>query len=96
MKKEIPILKEDLMKTKMKLEAVKKAHSKKSNRYKQASLITEQKVAETIRIVGTDSNFLYNPHLISLLTLFQDDFDVDAEKELVRPVSEESFLQGCC
>ena len=70
------------------------SHSQKAQRYRQALLITEQKVAETIR---TDPDFLNkNPHLISLLSLFQerDDFDIDSEKEIVKPVKEDNFLTG--
>ena len=51
-------------------------------------------MAETIK---TDPSFLANnPHLISLLSLFQDrdDFDVDVENGIVKPVQEEFFLKA--
>ena len=37
-----------------------------------------------------------NPHLISLLSLFQDrdDFNVDTENDTVEPVQEQEFLKG--
>ena len=88
------MLQENLMKASKQLEALEKNQNQKFNRYRQAALVTEQKVAETIR---TDPSFLTNnPHLISLLSLFQerDDFDVDTENDTVKPVLEEDFLKG--
>ena len=64
------MLQENLMKASKQLEALEKNQNQKSNRYRQAALVTEQKVAETIR---TDPSFLTNnPHLISSLSLFQE------------------------
>ena len=94
LKKQLPNLQENLLKAKMELEAMQKAQNLKTNRFRKAALVTEQKVAETIR---TDPSFLTNnPHLISLLSLFQDrdDFNVDTENGMVRPVQEKDFLKG--
>ena len=94
LKGQLPALQETLMKTKMELAALQKSQTLKATRFRQAASVTEQKVAETIRY---DSNFLSNnPHLISLLALFQDrnDFNVDADNDTVEPVFEHEFLKG--
>ena len=55
--------------------------------------ITEKRLAEAISL---DPSYLKdNPHLVTLLALFQerDDFDVDTENQIIKPVHEESFLK---
>ena len=93
LRRELPALRESLTKANKNLEAAQKNNIQKMNRYKQAALITEQKVAESIH---TDSKSLNsNPHLIPLLALFQDrdDFEVDIANEAVKPVKEDLFLK---
>ena len=54
---------------------------------------TEHRVAEAIK---SDYSFLTdNPHFISLLALFQerDNFEVDVDQDIVKPIQEEGFLQ---
>ena len=91
--KELPILKEDLTKVKSQLSAVQKSVKQKSKQINQASSITEKRLAEAISL---DPSYLKdNPHLVTLLAIFQerDDFDVDTENEIVKPVHEETFLK---
>ena len=76
----------------MQLEIEKKNKKLKQTRQAHALKITELKVAESIK---SDPGFLKdNPHLISLLALFQEreDFEVDEENMSVKPVNEEQFL----
>ena len=94
LKNQLPTFQEELLKTKKEMEAMVKAQQIKNNVFRQAALVTEHKVAETIR---SGSSFLTDkPHLIPLLSLFQDrdDFNVDAENEMIKPVQEEDFLKG--
>ena len=56
-------------------------------------MITEKRLAEAISL---DPSYLRdNPHLVTLLAVFQerDDFNVDTENEVVKPVHEETFLK---
>ena len=87
-------MQEELLKTRKELEAMQKAQSIKTNLFRQAAQVTEHKVAETIR---TDPSFLTNsPHLVPLLSLFQDrdEFSIDTENDMVKPIVEEEFLKG--
>ena len=71
-----------------------KSQQIKTNLFKQAAQVTEHKVAETIK---SDPSFLTNnPHLIPLLSLFQDrdDFTIDAENDIVKPIQEDEFLKS--
>ena len=80
LKKELPILKENLTKAKSKLLAVQNTVKQKSKQISMASTITEKRLAEAISL---DPRYLKdNPHLVTLLALFQerDDFEVDTEK----------------
>ena len=92
LKDQLPPMQEELLKTKK--EAMQKAQSIKTNLFRQAAQVTEHKVAETIR---TDPSFLTNsPHLVPLLSLFQDrdEFSIDTENDMVKPIVEEEFLKG--
>ena len=94
LKEQLPAMQEELLKTRKEMEAMLKAQNIKSNIFRQAAQVTEHKVAETIR---TDPGFLTNnPHLIPLLSLFQDrdEFSIDAENDMVTPIREEEFLKG--
>ena len=91
--KEYPDLKEDLTKAKSKLVAVQKTVRQKTNQINQATVITEKRLAEAISL---DPSYLRdNPHLVTLLAVFQerDDFDVDTENGVVKPVHEDTFLK---
>ena len=88
----IPELQEDLIKTKSKLAAIQKTVRQKTNQINQAAGITEKRLAEAISL---DPAYLRdNPHLVTLLAVFQerDDFDVDTENDVVKPVHEDTFL----
>ena len=94
LRKELPILQEKLKKSSKQLEAERKNKKQKLARQTHALRITEQKVAESIR---SDPTFLSNnPHLIALLALFQEreDFEVDEENMIVKPVKEKDFLRA--
>ena len=93
LKKEYPKLKEDLTKAKSKMDAVQKTVRQKTNRINQATSITEKRLAEAISL---DPSYLRDtPHLVTLLAVFQerDDFDVDSENGVVKPVHEDTFLK---
>ena len=93
LKKELPVLQENLTKAKSKLEAMQKSVRQKSNQVKQAASITEKRLAEAISL---DPNYLRDsPHLITLLAIFQerDDFTVDMENDTVKPVHADTFLK---
>ena len=65
----------------------------KNNQISHASSITEKKLAQAISL---DPTYLKdNPHLVTLLAVFQerDDFEVDTENEVIKPVHEDSFLK---
>ena len=90
---QLPSLQEELLKTKKEMEAMQKSQQIKTNLFRQAAQVTEHKVAETIK---SDPSFLTNnPHLIPLLSLFQDrdDFTIDAENDTVKPIQEDEFLK---
>ena len=92
---DLPMLQESLTKTKYQLSAVQKTVKQREKQISQASVITEKRQALAIS-QGEDPAFLEdNPHLVTLLALFQerDDFNVDTENEIVKPVHEESFLK---
>ena len=91
---QLPSLQEELLKTKKEMEAMQKSQQIKTNLFRQAAQVTEHKVAETIK---SDPSFLTNnPHLIPLLSLFQDrdDFTIDAENDTVKPIQEDEFLKN--
>ena len=91
---QLPSLQEELLKTKKEMEAMHKSQQIKTNLFRQAAQVTEHKVAETIK---SDPSFLTNnPHLIPLLSLFQDrnDFTIDTENDTVKPIQENEFLKG--
>lgn len=93
LKKDFPEMQEDLTKLKSKLVAVQKTVRQKSNQINQAAAITEKRLAEAISL---DPSYLRDtPHLVTLLAVFQerDDFDIDAENKVVKPVHEEAFLK---
>ena len=76
----------------MQVEVERKVRKQKQARQIHALKIPELEVAQSIK---SDPGFLRsNPHLISLLALFQerDDFEVDEENMVVKPVNEEQFL----
>ena len=82
-----------MTKLKSELNAVQKAARQKANRINQATAITEKRLAEAISL---DPSYLRDtPHLVTLLAVFQerDDFDVDSENGVVKPVHEDSFLK---
>ena len=56
-------------------------------------MITEKRLAEAISL---DPSYLRDtPHLVTLLAVFQerDDFNVDSENGVVKPVHEDTFLK---
>ena len=82
-----------MTKLKSELNAVQKAARQKANRINQATAITEKRLAEAISL---DPSYLRDtPHLVTLLAVFQerDDFDVDSENGVVKPVHEDTFLK---
>ena len=89
--KEYPKLREDLTKTKSQLDAIQK--KVKTHKINQAKEITEKRLAEAISLEPT--YLRDNPHLVTLLAVFQDrdDFDVDCESGVVKPVHEDTFLK---
>ena len=91
--KELPILQENLTNTKSKLSAVQKTVQQKSKQIHQASSITEKRLAEVISL--DPSNLEGSPDLVTLLAIFQerDDFNVDTENDVIKPVHEEHFLE---
>ena len=93
LKKDIPILKESLTKAKSKLSAVQKTVNQKSKQINQASAITERRLAEAISL--EPSYLKDNPHLVTLLAIFQerDDFEIDPENDIVKPVHADTFLE---
>ena len=89
---ELPQLREQLRKVTKQLEVEKQDKKNKVSRASRAVKITEQRVAEAIK---SDFGFLTNnPQILSLLALFQerDDFEIDLESEVVKPINEETFL----
>ena len=93
LKTELPNLKENLTKTKSHLSAVQKTVKQKSKQINQASTITEKCLAEAINL---DPSYLkHDPHLVTLLAIFQDrdDFEVDTENQVIKPVHEDTFIQ---
>ena len=93
LRKELPILQENLTKTTSKLSAVQKKVHQKSKQIHQASSITEKRLAEAISL--EPAYLRDNPHLVTLLAVLQerDDFDVDTDTEVVKPVHEETFMK---
>ena len=67
----------------------------KSKQINQAASFTEKRLAKIISLDPT--NLEGNPDLVPLLAILQerDDFNVDAENEVIRPVHEELFLVTC-
>ena len=93
LQKDLPALKESLVKVTKQLEVEKKEKSLKETRVAKAMDITEHRIAEAIK---SDFSFVVdNPQLIALLALFQDrdNFTVDAENETITPIQEEGFLR---
>ena len=91
--RELPELKEQVMKLTKQLEVEKKDKALRENRVSKAIKMTEHRIADAIK---TDYSFLVdNPQLITLLTLFQErsDFDVDIENEIVKPIEDDGFLE---
>ena len=91
--KEFPELKENLSKTKSNPTALQKKVKQKSHQISQATEITEKRLAEAISL--EPSYLRDNPHLVTLLAVLQerDDFDVDAENGVIKPIHEDSFLK---
>ena len=92
--KKFPELKENLSKTKSNLTALQKKVKQKSHQISQATEITEKRLAEAISL--EPSYLRDNPHLVTLLAVLQerDDFDVDAENGVIKPIHEDSFLKN--
>ena len=93
LEKNLPELQEQLTKANSKLQAVEKAFKQKTKQLNQASTITERRLAEAISLEPT--YLRDNPHLVTLLAIFQerDDFDIDPDTNIVKPVHEETFLK---
>ena len=90
--KDLPILQENLTKAESKLGALEKAVKLKTMQISQASAFTERRLAEVIS--SGPSSLEGNPDLVPLLALLQerDNFNVDTENELIKPVHEANFL----
>ena len=93
LKKELPTLQESLTKTTSKLSPVQKKVHQKSKQINQASFITEKRLAEAISL--EPAYLRDNPHLVPLLAILQerDDFDVDTDTQVVKPVHEDTFMK---
>jgi septal ring factor EnvC (AmiA/AmiB activator) len=90
---ELPHLQESLTKTKSRLNAIQKTVKQREKQINHATAITEKRLAEAVTL---DPSYMKdNPHLVTLLAIFQerDDFDVDTENQIIKPVHEESFLK---
>ena len=92
MSKDIPKLKENLTKAESKLGALEKAVKIKAKQLNQASSFTERRLAEMISF--NPANLEGNPDLVPLLAILQerDNFNVDSENEVIKPIHEEDFL----
>ena len=90
--KEIPYLKENLSKAESKLCAVQKSVKVKAHQLNQASSFTERRLAELISL--NPESLDGNPDLVPLLAILQerDNFSVDTENQVIKPVHEDSFL----
>ena len=90
--KDLPIHQENLTKAESKLGALEKAVKLKTMQISQASAFTERRLAEVIS--SGPSSLEGNPDLVPLLALLQerDNFNVDTENELIKPVHEADFL----
>ena len=90
---EIPSLMEKVTKTTKQLEAERAAQKIKNNKFHQAMKITEQQVSESIKADHSLVN--QHPQLISMLALFQDrdNFILDFENQVVKPIQEDCFLE---
>ena len=91
--KEVPVLQENLTKAESKLNAVEKEVKLKSKQISQATVFTERRLAEMISL--SPSSLEGNPDLVPMLAILQerDNFNVDEENEVMKPVHEENFLE---
>ena len=93
LEQEIPTLLEKVTKTTKQLEAERAAQKIKNNKFHLAMKITEQQICESIK--NDYSLINRHPQIISVLALFQnrDNFIVDHENQLVKPIQETFFLE---
>ena len=86
------MLQENLTKAESKLGPLKKVVKIKTKQLSQASAFTERRLAK--RISFDPANLEGNPDLVPLLAILQerDNFNVDSENEVIKPVHEEEFL----